>query len=86
VPDPAGKLACASTVEEIEAAIEKLSPEDFRRLAAWIKERDSDAWDKQIEEDARTGRLDRLYERLVKEDSEESEMPLNEFLDREKLS
>jgi hypothetical protein len=45
VPDPAAKLACVSTVEEIEAAIEKLSPEDFRRLAAWIEERDSDAWD-----------------------------------------
>jgi hypothetical protein len=61
-----------STVEEIEAAIEKLFPEDFRRLARWIEERDSDGRDKQIEEDARTGRLDHLYERLVKENTEES--------------
>ncbi len=47
-----------STLEQIEAAIEKLPPEDFIRLHEWIRERFDDAWDKQIEEDGRSGRLD----------------------------
>ena len=47
-----------STLEQIEAAIEKLPREDFFRLHEWIRDRFDDAWDKQIEEDAHSGRLD----------------------------
>jgi hypothetical protein len=47
-----------STLEEIEAAIEVLPREQFFRLVAWLRERFEDEWDRQIEEDAKAGRLD----------------------------
>lgn len=48
------------TVDEIEKAIEKLSPEDFARLREWFWEKDWAEWDKQIEADADAGKLDFL--------------------------
>ncbi len=56
-----------STVEQIEAAIEKLPPDDFLRLHEWIRTRFDDAWDKQIETDALSGRLDPLAEAALAE-------------------
>jgi len=47
-----------SSVEEIEAAIAGLPRDEFFRLVAWLPERFEDEWDRQIEEDARAGRLD----------------------------
>ncbi len=48
-------------IEQIEDAITKLSPEEFSRLREWILERDWEAWDAQIETDAASGKLDRLF-------------------------
>jgi len=48
------------TLEEIESAITQLAPNDLARLAAWFDEFHTEAWDKQIEDDANTGRLDAL--------------------------
>ncbi len=47
-----------STLEQIEAAIASLPREDFFRLHEWIRDRFDDEWDKQIAEDAGSGRLD----------------------------
>ena len=47
-----------STVEEIEAAIEGLPRDEFFRLVDWLRDRFEDEWDRQIEEDAKAGRLD----------------------------
>lgn len=49
-----------STVEEIEAAIQKLSPGEMATFRAWYAEYDSAAWDRQIAEDEAAGRLDWL--------------------------
>ena len=54
-----------STLIEIEAAIEKLPNQDFRRLHEWIAERDQQHWDKQLEEDVAAGRLDRFAEEAI---------------------
>jgi hypothetical protein len=51
-----------STVQEIESAINKLPPEDIRVLGKWLDELREDMWDKQIEADAKAGRLDNLME------------------------
>jgi hypothetical protein len=51
-----------STVQEIESAINKLRPEDIRVLGKWLDELREDMWDKQIEADAKAGRLDSLME------------------------
>ncbi len=56
-----------STVEEIEAAIEDLPREQFFQLLEWVRERFEDAWDRQIEEDVRAGRLDRLADEALED-------------------
>jgi hypothetical protein len=56
-----------STVEEIEAAIEKLPRKDVARLTRWLIEYDAQIWDKQLEADAKSGRLDKLWKKAEKE-------------------
>jgi len=51
-------------VEEIEAAINDLPPEDFRRIARWFRERDQSLWDGQLDSDSSAGRLDFLFEEI----------------------
>ena len=51
-----------STVEEIEAAIEKLPREKFLTLVDRLRARHADAWDRQIEEDSASGALDFLQQ------------------------
>lgn len=53
-----------STLQEIEAAIEKLSPGDFLILMDRLRARHPDAWDRQMEEDSAAGALDFLVREL----------------------
>jgi hypothetical protein len=46
------------SVQELENAIRQLSPDEFARLALWLDEYRADQWDRQIEADVRSGRLD----------------------------
>jgi len=43
------------SVEDIEAEIEKLPPDELERLAEWLAEYREQAWDKQIAKDAEPG-------------------------------
>jgi hypothetical protein len=45
---------------EVESAIKQLPESDVRNLAKWLQEYLDDAWDKQVESDASSGKLDRL--------------------------
>jgi hypothetical protein len=45
------------SVQDLEAAISKLSPHEFAELMAWLVEYHAKAWDQQIETDLDTGRL-----------------------------
>jgi len=56
------KLIGMSTVQEIESAIEVLPRQDFLCLVDRLRGRHADAWDRQIEEDAKAGHLDALWE------------------------
>jgi hypothetical protein len=56
-----------STVEEIKAAIEKLSLSERGQLERWLHEWADDAWDQQMAQDARAGRLDRLIDEVDEE-------------------
>lgn len=49
-------------VEHIKAEIEALSEEDFAHLRKWFAERDWQRWDKQLEADVASGKLDFLLE------------------------
>ena len=75
-----------SRLTEIEAAIAKLPPPEFRELLHKLNERDAAEWDRQIEDDARSGGLDRLYSRLMEEDGIQPKVPLDEVLDDPRLS
>jgi hypothetical protein len=75
-----------STVKEIESAITSLSRGDLAELRSWFVHFDADAWDKQIEEDARTGRLDAFYKSLERENEGQPDIPLDEVLNKEELS
>ncbi len=56
-----------SKVEEIERAIEQLPPRDVTKLASWLLKRDNAEWDRQLEKDSATGRLDFLFEQAESE-------------------
>ena len=49
-------------LEEIKEAVDRLSHEERNRFRQWFLEKDAQAWDREIEEDARAGRLDFLAE------------------------
>lgn len=54
-----------SKVEKIEQEIESLSTQELAQLRRWFRDFDAQAWDRQIEEDARTGKFDRLAEEAI---------------------
>ena len=56
-----------STLEEIQAAVVQLEPEDRARFRHWFLERESEAWDREIEADAQAGKLDFLAEEALQD-------------------
>ena len=54
-----------STVEEIEAAIQQLPPDQMAAFRAWFAEFDATAWDQQIAADEAAGRLDWLVQEAL---------------------
>jgi hypothetical protein len=48
------------SITEIEQAIMELSREELARFREWFEEYCAEVWDKQIETDAKSGRLDKL--------------------------
>jgi hypothetical protein len=47
-------------VKQIEKAITRLPVEDLAELMDWLEDYHAQVWDKRIEEDLKTGRLDAL--------------------------
>lgn len=56
-----------STIDEIERAIERLSPEDLVAFRVWFAEFDAEAWDRDLEDDVAAGRLDFLAEEAFRD-------------------
>jgi hypothetical protein len=56
-----------STAEEIESAVAALPPQELSRFRAWFEQFDADAWDKQIEEDVKAGKLDEMADRAIRD-------------------
>jgi hypothetical protein len=54
-----------SKVGEIGAAVQGLSATDLAAFGDWFAEFDGDAWDRQIEADVASGRLDALAEEAL---------------------
>jgi len=56
-----------SKVEKIEAEIESLSEEEYVHLRKWFSEKDWGKWNRQIEADSETGKLDFLVREALDE-------------------
>jgi SOS-response transcriptional repressor LexA len=54
-------------VEEIEAAIDGLSPAEYQRIIQWLRVREGKRWDEQMDRDSSAGKLDFLFEEAESE-------------------
>ena len=53
-----------TTLPEIEAAIKKLPEGDVRQLLVWLQGYLDEMWDRQIDADLASGKLDKLIARV----------------------
>jgi hypothetical protein len=49
-----------SRVRQVEFEIQQMSSEELAQFREWFAQFDTEAWDRRIEADARTGKLDAL--------------------------
>ena len=64
------------SVLEIEAAISELPSSDVVTLAEWLAEYQEQLWDRQIEADAKAGRLDHLVDQAKRHIQQGKTRPL----------
>jgi hypothetical protein len=55
------------TIEDLEKAVAKLSPDDLSRFRAWFDEFDAARFDDKIERDVKSGLLDRMADAAIDE-------------------
>jgi predicted esterase len=55
------------SVEELEKAVSSLAPEDYDSFRGWFADFDMNQWDKQIEEDSKSGRLDSMINKALED-------------------
>ena len=65
-----------SKVERIEQEIQSLSSEELAQLRAWFLEYDWAAWDRRLERDIQTGRLDDLAQKALRDHAAGKTTPL----------
>ena len=53
------------TIQEIEQAVLKLSPEEIALFREWFDELDEQIWDTQFEMDVKSGKLDDLAKQAI---------------------
>jgi len=70
-----------STVAEIKRAFQNLPEKEAREVAGWIQEVMENRWDRQIDEDIASGKLDKLAEQALSHYRTGRVKPLNELLD-----
>ena len=56
-----------NTITEIQQAVQNLDDRDLESLRRWFDEYFADAWDRQIEDDAKAGKLDKLADSALAE-------------------
>jgi hypothetical protein len=66
-------------VEEIEATIDRLPPDDYMRVVTWLRQHEQSRWEEQIDRDSSAGKLDFLF---AEADSESGAAPLREWPSR----
>lgn len=63
-------------VEKIEQQVQALSPEELAKFRAWFLEFDWAAWDRQVEQDGRAGKLDALAKQALHDHATGKTKPL----------
>jgi len=56
-----------TTLNEIEQAVQSLSPEQLAAFRDWFARYEAQCWDDDFESDVKTGRLDSLAEQAIKD-------------------
>jgi len=52
-------------VQELQSAVSQLSAEELARFREWFDKFDAEVWDRQFEEDAKSGKLDQLANQAI---------------------
>ena len=52
-------------VQELQSAVSQLSAEELARFREWFDKFDAEIWDRQFEEDAKSGKLDQLANQAI---------------------
>lgn len=63
-------------IEKLEQQIRDLSDQELAELRKWFAEFDAEVWDRQMEADAASGKLDRLAEKALRDHAEGRTKPL----------
>ena len=53
------------TIKQLEQAVSSLPREELARFREWFDEFDAKAWDKQLEVDVKTGKLNKVAESAI---------------------
>lgn len=56
------RVRTAGRLAELETEVERLSEQDYDKFRRWFLERDWQAWDRQVEADSASGKLDFLVQ------------------------
>ncbi len=67
-------------LSEIEAAIKELPTVEARKLASWLNQYLDDAWDRQMQTDLATGKLDNFIAKVESDIAANRAKDLNEII------
>lgn len=56
-----------TTVQEIEKAVQRLPERELDSFRSWFEEFDARAWDRQLEQDVQSGKLDAMADQAIKD-------------------
>ena len=56
-----------TTVQELENAVARLPDPELHKFRAWFSEFDAQKWDREFEEDAKSGKLDGLADKALRD-------------------
>jgi hypothetical protein len=56
-----------SLLEDLESQVKELSPKELAAFREWFAQFDAEVWDRQFEADVKSGKLDNLAERALRD-------------------
>jgi hypothetical protein len=56
-----------SQLQDIESRVKELTPAELAAFREWFAHFDAEVWDRQFEADAKSGKLDNLAERALRD-------------------